>query len=203
MTKFAESSLRKGLLLVTTAVAAVGAILSLPVKKALAAMPQIRPAGPMAVKPQVKLVVIQPRFVSPSAANLMRIATQALSNPTLAEQIFRDPDAVAKQFHLSPAETLVLHHMDRAQFATARADAARLVGRRMASGQPMPAGATNTLQITEGMIVGRAILAAVGRSYLSAASANACCPWSKAIEIGVGGDPASYNSAFAPVAGAG
>lgn len=202
MPKFAESSFRKGLLLATSAAAALGAILSLPVKKALAAMPQMKP-GSMAVKPQVKLVVIQPRSVSPSAAPLLKIAGQALANQTLAEQIFRDPEGVAKQFHLTPAETLVLRHMDRAQFGTARADAARLVGKRMASGQPMPPGATNTLQITEGMIVGRAILAAVGRSYLSAASANACCPWSKAIEIGVGGDPASYNAAFAPVPGAG
>ena len=61
----------------------------------------------------------------------------------------------------------------------------------------LPPGATDGRMITERMIVGRAILAAVGRSYLEAANADACCPWSKAIELGVSGDPATYNAAFA------
>ena len=60
----------------------------------------------------------------------------------------------------------------------------------------MPAGATDAHQIAERMVVGRAILAAVGRSYLEAANAHACCPWSKSIELGVNSDPAVYNVVF-------
>jgi hypothetical protein len=85
------------------------------------------------------------------------------------------------------------------QFQTARSDAARVVATRMsyARSMAMPAGATDPRRITEGMIVGRAILAAAGRSYLNASNANACCPWSKAIELGVNSDPAYYNAVFA------
>lgn len=60
----------------------------------------------------------------------------------------------------------------------------------------MPPGATDRELITERMIVGRAILAAVGRSYLNAADAHDCCPWSKAIELGVNSDPAYFNAVF-------
>ena len=200
MRKATESSLRKVLALLTTAVAAMAALLGLPMKKAIAASPQMTMApGAMVNQPPARMEIIQPRFVSPTAANLLRVADQALSDNALAERIFRDPDGVATQFHLSNSEKLVLHHMDRTQFQVARGDAARLVATRLTAGRSMmmPPGATDVRLITERMIVGRAILAAVGRSYLEAASANACCPWSKAIELGLGGDPASYNSAFA------
>ena len=111
-----------------------------------------------------------------------------------------EPDAVASQYHLSKNERLVLRHMDRRQFQTARNDASRVVAKRLSSAASMharlPAGATNTHLITERMIVGRAILAAVGRSYLDAANAHACCPWSKSIELGISSDPAFYNVVF-------
>lgn len=196
-----ESSFRKASMLLTIAAAAVGAVLGLPMRKALAASLHMKP-GPMVDQPPVRLEVIQPRFVSPTAVTLLRIADQAVSNNVLAERIFRDPDGVAAQFHLSNSERLVLRNMDRTQFQVARGDAARLVAIRASSGRPMPTGATDVRLITERMIVGRAILAAVGRSYREAASANACCPWSRAIEVGVGGDPAAYNTAFAGPSGA-
>ncbi|MFI4973204.1 MAG: hypothetical protein ACHP84_01545 [Caulobacterales bacterium] len=188
------------MLLFTTTAAALGAVLGLPVKKALAASPQM-PPGPVVNRAPAQLEVIQPRFVNATAATLLRIADQALSNNALAERIFRDPDGVAAQYHLSNSERLVLRHMDQTQFQVARADAARLVATRLSSGRSMPPGATDGRLIGERMIVGRAILAAVGRSYREAASANACCPWSKAIEVGVGGDPAAYNAGFARPSG--
>jgi hypothetical protein len=86
--------------------------------------------------------------------------------------------------------------MTREQFQVAHDDAARLVANRLASSMRLPPGATDARLITERMIVGRAILAAVGRSYLDAADANACCPWSKSIELGLNSDPAYYNVVF-------
>ena len=196
-----ESLSRKALLLLTTTAAALG--VSLPMKKASAA-PRDMVAAPMARQPSARLTIIQPERVNPTTVNLLRIADQALSDGALAERIFRDPDGVAAQYRLSDNERLVLRHMDRQQFEVARGDAARVVATRLpyASQMRLPPGATDTRQITERMIVGRAILAAVGRSYLNAASANACCPWSKAIELGVSGDPALYNVVFARPAGA-
>jgi hypothetical protein len=199
------SSLGKLLLLLTTTAAATGVFLGLPMKKASAASQNERMMpGPMVNQQATRITVIQPRFVSPTAMTLLKIADQALSDNALAERISRDPDGVAKQYHLSNAELLVLRHMNRAQFATARADAAQVVSSRMsyAGSMRMPPGATDIRQITERMVVGRAILAAAGRSYLDAANAHACCPWSKAIELGLSGDPASYNSAFTGSGGA-
>jgi len=204
MKKGTESSLRKALLLLTTAATALGVFLGLPMKKASAASPDSRMAPAATVNhPQARLEVIQPRFVNPSVVNLLKIAKLALSDNALAERIFRDPDGVAAQYHLSNNERLVLRHMSPEQFQTARSDAARLVATRMsyARSMAMPAGATDPRRITEGMIVGRAILAAAGRSYLNASDANACCPWSKAIELGVNSDPAFYNAVFARPAG--
>jgi hypothetical protein len=200
MMKGNESSLRKALLLLTTTAAALGVLLGLPMKKASAASQDSRMApGPIVNQPEVPMTVIQPRFVNPTAVTLLRIAGQALSDSALAERISRDPDGVAAQFHLSNNERLVLRHMTFEQFQTARSDAARVVATRMsyARSMAMPAGATDPRRITEGMIVGRAILAAAGRSYLNASNANACCPWSKAIELGVNSDPAYYNAVFA------
>ena len=205
MMKTNESSLRKALLLLTTTAAALGVLLGLPMKKASAASQDSRMApAPTVNQPTARFEVIQPRFVNPTAVTLLRIAGQALSDNALAERISRDPDGVAAQFHLSNNERLVLRHMTLEQFQTARSDAARVVATRMsyARSMAMPAGATDPRRITEGMIVGRAILAAAGRSYLNASNANACCPWSKAIELGVSGDPAFYNAVFTSPAGA-
>jgi hypothetical protein len=190
------------LLLLGTATAAALAFLGGPVKRAVAALPTTNP-GPAINRARPPLarppLVIRQVKVSPTAVRLMQIAGQALSDQGLAERISRDPEGVGRQFQLSANELLVLRHMDRVDFSVARADAARLVAQRMNSGQPMPPGATNTLQITEEMIVGRAILAAVGIDYIRFMSADCkpCCPWGKGIEIGVGGDPAAYRAALA------
>ena len=60
----------------------------------------------------------------------------------------------------------------------------------------LPADAVNVRLIAERMVVGRAILAAVGRSYLKAANAHKCCPWEGAIQLGISSDPAFYNVVF-------
>ena len=205
MKKETVSSLRKALLLLATTAAALGVFLGLPVKKTMAASRDWKMApAPTVNQPSARLEVIQPKYVNPTAVTLLRIAEQALSNNALAERISRDPDGVAAQFRLSNNERLVLRQMNREQFEIARADAAQLVGTRLsyAGSMRLPAGATDSRLITERMIVGRAILAAVGRSYLDAANAHACCPWSKAIELGVSSDPVTYNAAFARPAGA-
>lgn len=194
-----ESSLRKILLASAATLAAFVVAVGLPIKKALAeSMGMKMKPAPTMDQPQAPLNIIQPKFVNPSAQKLVSIADRALSDGALAERIFHDPDAVAAEYHLSKNEALVLHHMDREQFQTARDDAARLVADRMARGRNMrmPAGATDAHLIAERMVVGRAILAAVGRSYLEAANAHACCPWSKSIELGVNSDPAFYNVVF-------
>jgi hypothetical protein len=192
-----QSLVRKSLLLLGTATAAAVAFLGGPIKRAVAAVPTIN-SGPAINRARPPLVVRQVK-VSPTAVRLMQIAGRALSDQGLAERIYRDPEGVGRQFQLSANELLVLRHMDRADFSVARSDAARLVAERMNSGQPMPPGATNTLQITEGMIVGRAILAAVGIDYRTGFTAKCptCCPWGGSLEIGVGGDPGTYRAAFA------
>ncbi|MDE2182826.1 MAG: hypothetical protein KGJ78_07375 [Alphaproteobacteria bacterium] len=199
-----QSSLRRILLLLTTTVAALGVAVGLPMKRA-SAQPRDREMAPspMMHQPPSRLVVIQPRFVNPTAVGLLRIADEALSNEDLAQRIFRQPDAVAAQFHLSNAERLVLRHMTAEQFEVARADASRVVADRLSRAGTMrlPPGATDARLITERMIVGRAILAAAGRSYLEAADAHGCCPWSKAIELGLNSDPAYYNEVFRRPAG--
>lgn len=192
-------SFRKILLMSAATVAAFAVAVGLPIKKALAAplRMKVKPA-PTMDQPEAQLTIIQPKFVNPSAEKLVGIADKALSDNALAERIFSNPDAVAAENHLSKNEILVLRHMDREQFQTARDDAARLVADRMARGgnMRMPPGATDAHLIAERMVVGRAILAAVGRSYLEAANAHACCPWSKSIELGVNSDPAVYNVVF-------
>ncbi len=205
MKKGNESLPRKALLLLATTAAAFGVSLGLPTNKASAAPRdwKMTPA-PTFNQPQVRMTVIQPERVNPTAVTLLKIADQALTDGALAERISRDPDGVAAQYHLSNNEKLVLRHMNREQFQVARNDAAQLVGTRLSNAESMrmPAGATDSRLITERMIVGRAILAAVGRSYLDAANAHACCPWSKAIELGVSSDPVTYNVVFARPAGA-
>lgn len=191
-------------LLMTTTAASVGAFLGLPVKWAAAQVTNVTP-GRVVTQPAARMVVIQPRYVSPTATSLLNIVEQALSDNALAQRIFRDPDAVAAQYRLSSNERLVLRHITPQQFQVARADAAQLVATRTANARLMrlPPGATDGRLITERMIVGRAILAAAGRSYLDAADAHGCCPWSKAIELGINSDPAYYNEVFQAGAGGG
>ena len=142
--------------------------------------------------------VVQPVHVNPTAVHLIRIATAGLTDSSLAERISRDPDAVASENNLSENEIKVLKQMTREQFATAREDAAHVAAQRLADagekGQPTQ---EEINAIAGRMVVGRSILAAVGRSYLDAADAHACCPWNKAIQIGVNSDPAMYASVFA------
>lgn len=198
MKKEEQSALGRASLLLATTAATLGVTLGLPLKKAWAASFGLRTLPATAGQQGKVLKIIRPRYVNATARRLLNIAAQAMANNALAERIFRDPDAVAKQYRLSPNEARVLRHMDRKQFQTARSDAARLVqSRRAEAGRtPLPAGATNALQIAEGMIVGRAILAAVGRSYLESKAAAQCCPWSSSLELGVNSDPAFYNSVF-------
>ncbi len=193
----ATGLLLRASLFLTAAAAALGTFLGLPIKRALAQDASMAP-GQVTAQPATRMVVNQPRFVSPTAVALLRIAGQAMSNDVLAEQIFRDPDAVAEQHRLSSHERLVLRQMTREQFQVARADAAALVATRVANaaGTRLPPGATNARLIAQQMVVGRAILAAVGRSYLDAADASACCPWGKGIELGLNSDPAYYNPVF-------
>ena len=198
MKKGDESALRRASLLLATTAAALGVALVLPIKKVWAASLGAR-TSPASVGQQPKVLkIIRPRYVNATARRLLQLAAQALSNNALAERIFRDPDGVAKQYRLSRNEAHVLRHMNRKQFQTARSDAAHLVASRLAEAgrTPLPAGATNTLQITEGMIVGRAILAAVGRSYLEGKATAQCCHWSSTLELGINADPAFYNAVF-------
>jgi hypothetical protein len=151
------------------------------------------------VAPNVaRLNILGPRFINPTTRKLLAIADQAFSNQALAERIFNEPEAVGAEYGLSDHEKLVLRHMTREQFEIARADAARITAERLAAAgsSPLPASATDARSIANGMVVGRAILAAVGRSYLEAANAHACCPWGKAIELGVSPSRVFYNEVF-------
>lgn len=198
MKKGDQSPFRRAAMLLATMAATLGVTLGLPLKKAWAASFGARTSPAPLGQRRTILKIIRPRYVNATAKRLLNIAAQALSNNALAERIFRDPEAVAKQYHLSPNETRVLRHMDRRQFQTARSDAAHLVASRRAEAgrTPLPAGTTNTRLITEGMIVGRAILAAAGRSYLENKALKQCCPWSGSLELGINSDPAFYNSVF-------
>ena len=142
--------------------------------------------------------VVQPVHVNPTAVHLIKIASAGLTDSSLAERIFREPDAVALENKLSENETKVLKQMTREQFASAREDAAHIAATRLsdAGGKGQPT--QDEIDAIAGrMVVGRSILAAVGRSYLDAADAHACCPWNKAIQLGVNSDPAMYASVFA------
>jgi hypothetical protein len=149
-------------------------------------------------KQKPRQVVVQPVPINPTAAHLVRIATQALMDSSLAEHIYREPGMVAAQNNLNELETKVLKQMTAEQFSTAREDAARIAAKRLAdaSDRSQPTQ-EEVFAIAGRMVVGRSILAAVGRSYLDAADAHACCPWNKSIQIGLNSDPAMYNSVFA------
>lgn len=189
------SRFSKGLLLLTSAIAAVGVSLGVPIRNAQAESLDSR------VMPRhltAKTVIRGPKSVHPSTVTLLKIAELALSDKAVAEQLFSDPDAVAKQYNLSKLEIVVLHYMTREQLDTARQDAAALVASRqkLPKSEKIPASALDTKLITEGMFVGRSILAAAGRSYLDSAQAHACCPWGPTIELGISADPSFYDSAF-------
>jgi hypothetical protein len=142
--------------------------------------------------------VVQQVHVNPTAVHLIKIATAAITNPALAERIFREPDAVASENNLSENENKVLRQMTREQFATAREDASHVASQRLADAGERGQPRQSEIEAIEGrMVVGRSILAAVGRSYLDAADAHACCPWNKAIQIGVNSDSEMYASVFA------
>lgn len=205
MAKEHEPPLRRAVLALAAIAVAAGAFLGVPALKALAAARDWKTLPPRDVEPPpAPLNIIQPKYVNPSAARLLGIAHDALSDGALAERIFHEPDAVASQLRLSDNEKLVLRHMTREQFDTARADADQVRADRLskAGSSRLPASAIDARLITERMIVGRAILAAVGRSYLEAANAHACCPWSKAIELGINAKPELYNQAFEAPSGA-
>jgi hypothetical protein len=151
-------------------------------------------AGHQKLRPEV----VQQVQVNPTAVRLIKIANAAIADPALAERIFREPDAVASQNNLSENETKVLRQMTREQFATAREDATNVAFHRLAEAGERGEPRQSEIEAIEGrMVVGRSILAAVGRSYLDAADAHACCPWNKAIQIGVNSESEMYASVFA------
>lgn len=200
MSRKDNSPLRRALLPLTATAVAVGAFLGLPFVKALEAAQEMKIAPIKNLpRPSAGVNIIQPAFVNPSAQKLVAIAHDALLDDALAERIFQDPDSVAAQHGLSDHERLVLRNMTREQFQIARADAAGLRDQRLAlvGARRLPASAADAQVIAEQMIVGRAILAAVGRSYLDAANAHACCPWSKSIELGVNPSRVFYDEVFA------
>ena len=199
------SSFRRALLLSATTLAAFAVSLSLPIRDAVAATLLMKAKPTTAnMNLMAKILRFAPKRVAPNTERLIRIAGMALSDNGLAERIFSNPDAVAVQYHLSKNELHVLQHMNRVQFETARKDAAQVVADRRAEAGSMrlPADAVDVRLITERMVVGRAILAAVGRSYLEAANAHQCCPWGHSIELGISSDPAFYNVVFQRPAGA-
>jgi len=142
--------------------------------------------------------VVQQVHVNPTAVHLVKIANAAITDTALAERIFREPDSVASENNLSENETKVLRQMTREQFATAREDATHVAAMRLTEAGMRGEPTRDEINSIAGrMVVGRSILAAVGRSYLDAADAHACCPWNKAIQIGVNSDSQMYASVFA------
>ena len=194
-----ESLFRRAMLPVAATAVGIGAFLGLPKFKALAAQQELRVNPRVNVVPPVaRLNLTYPHHVNPSAEKLVAIASEALASQAMMERIFSEPDAVASQYGLDDNQKSVLRQMTRAQFETAQADAARVSAERLAAAGPrrLPASATDARLIAERMVVGRAILAAAGRSYLDAANAHACCPWSKSIELGVNPSRVFYNEVF-------
>ena len=194
-----ESLFRRAMLPVAATAVGIGAFLGLPKMKAMAADQEMR-VNPRinVVSPAARLNLAYPHHVNPSAEKLVAIASSAMTDQALAERVFSDPDAVAAEHGLTDHQRMVLRQMTRAQFDTARADAARVSAERLSSTvkRRLPASATDARLIAERMVVGRAILAAAGRSYLDAANAHACCPWSKSIELGVNPSRVFYDEVF-------
>lgn len=198
MTRKNTPAIRNAVLPLTATAVAVGAFLGLPVMKAIAAA-QDRIA-PSRIVPRLpaELNIVRPETINPSTRQLLSIADRALMDEGLARRISADPDSVASQYNLSDTERLVLRHMTPEQFEIARTDAARVRADRLAAvgSANLPASAINEKLIAKGMVVGRAILAAMGRSYLEAANAHSCCPWGKAIQLGVNAERVLYDRIF-------
>ena len=203
MSKGNDSAFRKAMLPLTATAVAVGAFLGIPKMKALASAQEARALPRMAQPPAALLNIVQPSYVNPSARKLVAIADQAVADEAMARRIFQEPDAVAAQHNLSAHEKLVLRNMTPELFAVSRDDAARVSAARVsaAGARRLPASVTDAKLITGRMVVGRAILAAVGRSYLDAANAHACCPWGHAIELGVNPSRVFYDEVFKAPAG--
>jgi hypothetical protein len=220
------SSLRNIIIALTTTAAALAVTLGMPPTKSFAASPGMdgAPSHPdnghpdkssgsstgigvgvnvdlssaFSSRQKPRQEAVQAVHVNPTAVHLIKIATAGLTDSSLAERIFRDPDAVATENKLSENETKVLKQMTRERFATAREDAAHVAAQRLADAGERGKPTQEEIDAIAGrMVVGRSILAAVGRSYLDAADAHACCPWNKAIQIGVNSDPEMYASVFA------
>ena len=190
--------LRKAFLPIAGTAVAVGAFLGIPMMKSLAAAQDWRVSPRLIPPPAARLNAIQPARVNPTAVRLVGIAEQALADPAMADRMFNDPDGVAAQHSLSEDEKRVLRHMTREHFAVAQGDAARISAERLSQPGSMrlPADLTDPRLIAGRMVVGRAILDAMGRSYLEAANAHACCPWGKAIELGLNGRRVLYDRIF-------
>jgi hypothetical protein len=203
MNKRSESVVRTALLSVAATAIGVGAFLGLPRMKALAAAQEMKAMPRMAQPPVSLLNIVQPSHVNPSARKLVAIADRAVTDQAFASRIFQEPDAVAAEHNLSEHEKLVLRNMTPELFATSQGDATRIGAARLsqAGSRRLPASVTDPKLITGRMVVGRAILAAVGRSYLDAANAHACCPWGKAIELGVNPSRVFYDEVFKAPAG--
>jgi hypothetical protein len=120
---------------------------------------------------------------------LTKLVDKALQDPTLAERIFKDPDAVARENGLSEDERLVVKQMNREQFETARRDADREAKKGQSDALSEKelgsvvggAGALSLKTTTTKMIVGRAILGAQGTGFggLRDDPKCDCCPWKK------------------------
>jgi hypothetical protein len=217
-----HSSLRSLAIALTTSAAALAVALGIPATRSLAESPGMNDAHPdnghagraggssvgvgvdvnlsslFSGHPKPRQVVVQPVPVNPTAVHLIKIANMALTDSSLAERIFREPDAVSRDNKLSDNETKVLRQMTREQFEIAREDAARIAAKRLAEAGGRGQPTLDEIDAIAGrMVVGRSILAAVGRSYLDAADAHDCCPWNKTIQIGLNSDPATYDSVFA------
>jgi len=64
----------------------------------------------------------------PAAAGrgLMELLGRALIDPKLRERIYKEPDALAKEYHLTPLDEDALKHLERAKLEEA---AGQLAGR--------------------------------------------------------------------------
>ena len=122
-----------------------------------------------------------------SVQKLSQIVDRALRDDAFAERLFNKPEAIAAEYQLSSAEKLVLKHMGRQQFETARHDAAKTT----ASGEltdsalaGVAGGAGGALGTASSMILGRSVIAATGGSSPTAGAACDCCAWKGKINMG-------------------
>lgn len=126
-----------------------------------------------------------------SVEKLRKVVDRALQDGAYAERLFKEPDAVAAEHNLSDAEKLVVKQMNRAQFETARKDAAKRAGggeltdmelAGVAGGRGFSSPALGT---AANMILGRSITGASGGSPSHLAGAGCdCCGWKGSINMG-------------------